>query len=272
MISKLLPTRIGVISSFVSGKRVKPYWVILLALSATACVDGDADFDPVSGTAFETSSATIQVRGLDKASTVCYTTNGADPIWNSGACGSVGTTRVSDPSSAFSVNLSCGADTGEMVQRTLRLNYDWVGGVVKSATALYYLNCATDTTGPVPTDPIDPGDGGNATNNSLGPNEQIVNNEYLESNNAKYRLYLQTDGNVVLRNWETRAALWSTKTHGQGGVRLRFQGDGNLVLRSSSGSALWSSSTAGQGGTRLVLNDDGSLVIYAGTRAVWTAQ
>ena len=49
-----------------------------------------------------------------------------------------------------------------------------------------------------------------------------------------------------------------------------MQGDGNLVLYSSSSAALWASGTSGNSGAYLVLGDDGNLVVdsAAGTTAV----
>jgi hypothetical protein len=51
-----------------------------------------------------------------------------------------------------------------------------------------------------------------------------------------------------------------------------MQGDGNLVVYSSSGSPLWSSGTSGNPGASLVLSDNGNLAVEttSGTSA-WTA-
>lgn len=110
---------------------------------------------------------------------------------------------------------------------------------------------------------------GHASNN-LVPNGQLTSSQYLQSSNSQYRLYLQGDGNVVLRRMSDKKPLWATGTNGKFATRLIFQGDGNLVLRTASGAAVWSSKTAGRGGTLLQLNDDGSLAIYTGTSVVWS--
>ena len=44
-----------------------------------------------------------------------------------------------------------------------------------------------------------------------------------------------------------------------------MQGDGNLVLYSSSASALWASGTSGNPGAYLVLGDDGTLAVDSAT-------
>lgn len=57
-----------------------------------------------------------------------------------------------------------------------------------------------------------------------------------------YRLIMQGDGNLVLYT-STNKALWSTRTAGHPGARLVMQGDGNLVLYSSTNKTLWDSHT-----------------------------
>ena len=115
------------------------------------------------------------------------------------------------------------------------------------------------------------GAGGDAQsgNNWLSVNGELRTNQYIASENGRYRLYLQGDGNIVLRDQQSGAALWSTGTHGKGGTRLVMQSDGNFVLYSSSGSAVWASGTNGTGASRVVINNDGSLAIYSGDNAVW---
>ncbi|MCG8668320.1 MAG: DNRLRE domain-containing protein, partial [Pseudomonadales bacterium] len=128
------------------------------------------------------------------------------------------------------------------------------------------------------------GDGGNNGGNDGGSNgedsangnsamnvgERLYSNEYLVSSNGLYRFYLQSDGNLVLRDWQTRDSLWSSKTHNQNGVRLSLQSDSNLVLYTGTGAPVWASNTVGAGADRLVLNDDGSLALYQGNSVVWS--
>ncbi|MCO7223440.1 cytochrome c peroxidase [Pleionea sp. CnH1-48] len=108
------------------------------------------------------------------------------------------------------------------------------------------------------------------SNNSLQSRQQIVNNEFIESNNGRYRFYLQGDGNLVLRRLSDSAALWSSATHDQGGVRFRLQGDGNMVLRNANGNALWSSKTNGTDATYLMLHNHGNLALHTpANEIVW---
>ena len=107
------------------------------------------------------------------------------------------------------------------------------------------------------------------SSNSLSLNQQLNVNQYLQSRNGKYRLYMQGDGNLVLRDTATFGMLWSSGTSGNGGGCIRFQSDGNLVIRNSAGVPIWSTDTEFDNADRLILNNNGALVIYSGPTAVW---
>ena len=64
----------------------------------------------------------------------------------------------------------------------------------------------------------------------LNSGQKITSNQYLESTNLKYRFYLQSDGNLVLRDWGhvQRSGLQAPRA--KGGTRLTVQSDGNIVL------------------------------------------
>ena len=240
--------------------------VALMASFSVACAPPTDVFNLETGFQFSGNSGTVIVQKLTSTTSVCYTTDGSTPVWSGGSCDGGSTQRIQGPVTAGEIVLACGDDTGPSVLRKVQITYDWEDTIGNVASADYYLNCSDDTGGGGSV-----GGGDTPTSdNSLQADTQLNSNEYLESTNGRYRLYLQTDGNVVLRDWDTREALWSTGTNGQDAVRLKFQGDGNLVLRSSSGSATWSSGTNGSGATRLVLNNDGSLALYDGNTPVWS--
>ena len=44
----------------------------------------------------------------------------------------------------------------------------------------------------------------------------MYENEWLESSLSLYKLYMQTDGNLVARDMNTNSAFWSTGTSGDG--------------------------------------------------------
>lgn len=104
---------------------------------------------------------------------------------------------------------------------------------------------------------------------TLNTNEKLLANQYLQSNNGSYKLYLQGDGNVVLRN-AASAALWASATNGKGGVRLTMQSDGNLVLYTSAGKAVWATGTNGKGANRATLQDSGNFALLTASNvSVW---
>lgn len=101
--------------------------------------------------------------------------------------------------------------------------------------------------------------------------EWIRNTTVLVSPNRKYKLYFQSDGNLVLSKYNTVQYWWSN-TYNKNASQLKFQADGNLVIYNRSNQALWSSSTYGKGVKRMVLQNDGNLVIYsAGNKAEWAS-
>ena len=105
---------------------------------------------------------------------------------------------------------------------------------------------------------------------ALNVGEQLGANEYLQSNNGSYRLYMQGDGNLVLRN-AASDALWTSRTNGKGAVRLNMKGDGNLVMYTSASQTVWATGTNGKGATRAFLRNDGNFVLYTSSNvAVWS--
>lgn len=102
---------------------------------------------------------------------------------------------------------------------------------------------------------------------SLDVDEKLEADDYLRSPNQRFRLYMQKDGNLVVRDGEQ--ALWESRTAGAGSFAY-LQKDGNFVVRSASGKALWTSRTSGTG-VRLTLRDDGDVVIRSGSgKALWS--
>lgn len=91
--------------------------------------------------------------------------------------------------------------------------------------------------------------------------------ESLKSSNGKYRLTMQTDGNLVVYCGDN--ALWSSGTYGSTVMEgLKFQSDQNLVLYGPE--AIWASVTDNSGGSRLTMQDDGNLVLYTtDNTSVW---
>ncbi len=98
--------------------------------------------------------------------------------------------------------------------------------------------------------------------------QQLNLNDKLISPNGENKLYLQGDGNLVLRDKDAKA-IWSTGTHGKGATHCILQSDGNLVIYSASG-ALWASGTHGTGVDRLTIKDYGVIKLETADGAdVW---
>lgn len=105
-------------------------------------------------------------------------------------------------------------------------------------------------------------------NRSLWPRYQLYKNQSLETADKKYRLTLQSDGNLVL--YSATKALWSTRTNGKDSHYAVMQTDGNFVLYDTLGRALWNSRTPRNPGSSLQLQFDGNLVIYSKQgKAIW---
>lgn len=111
-----------------------------------------------------------------------------------------------------------------------------------------------------------------ATGDTLYGNQTITAGNQMTSQNGGIKLKMQTDGNLVLRNWQD-TIIWSTNTAGSGGTVFVLQAaDGNMVIYTSAtnGTAVWSANTFDKGGTKLIVQNDGNLVLYTSTGTpVW---
>jgi hypothetical protein len=93
-------------------------------------------------------------------------------------------------------------------------------------------------------------------------------NVILRSQNGRYTLIYQGDGNLCLYKGTT--AIWNTMTNGKSSTKCSFQTDGNLVVYNGS-TPVWNTMTNGKGGSYISLQDDGNLCIYTKDNiAIWT--
>lgn len=100
---------------------------------------------------------------------------------------------------------------------------------------------------------------------------QLLQGQSMRSIDSRFRLTLQTDGNLVLYDNLNRA-LWHSNTHGRPYItRCLMQTDGNLVLYDNAFVPYWASNTHMYPGAYLRLQDDGNLVIYQGSAARWAS-
>lgn len=108
-----------------------------------------------------------------------------------------------------------------------------------------------------------------AAEDRLYPGDTLRAEDHLRSENHRYRLVLQRDGNLVLYDGR-RQPLWASNTNGQRVEKCIMQQDGNLVLYLRNGQPVWSSNTAGRPGSYLLIQNDGNMVIYQ-PQAVWAS-
>ena len=93
----------------------------------------------------------------------------------------------------------------------------------------------------------------------------------LTSLNGQYRLYQQSDGNLV--EYGNGGVPFNTRTYGRPGASTVMQADGNLVTYAADGTTpLFNTYTSGNPGAQVVLQSDGNLVVYAPDgRALWAS-
>jgi hypothetical protein len=98
--------------------------------------------------------------------------------------------------------------------------------------------------------------------------DQLAPNEYLESPDGNYALFVEPSGLLTL--YGPTGAYW-IRDDTENAVTVVMQGDGNLVAYDAGGTALWSSGTYAPGAL-LAMQDDGNLVIYrANGTAAWSS-
>lgn len=95
-------------------------------------------------------------------------------------------------------------------------------------------------------------------------------NEAIYSADGRFRLVLQSDGNLVL--YGPSGALWASNTNGSDASVVFFQPDGNVVLYNSSGVGRWGTNSGTHFCANLTIQNDGNLTITAaGGSVVWAS-
>ncbi|MEJ2851885.1 MULTISPECIES: hypothetical protein [unclassified Saccharothrix] len=91
--------------------------------------------------------------------------------------------------------------------------------------------------------------------------EKLTAGQYRTSRDGRFRLVMQSDGNLVLYT-ATGEALWHTHTNGSGATHAVLQHDGNFVLYTADGVAKWHTNTWNTTCDRLVVQNDSNVVLY----------
>lgn len=104
---------------------------------------------------------------------------------------------------------------------------------------------------------------------TLYPGEWLEMQQELDSENGRYALAYQPDGNLVLYRDDGKP-LWSSKTSGTSAGAAAMQEDGNFVIYNADGVPVWASNTGGYPGATVSMQSDGNVVIYTSSGApIW---
>jgi len=95
-------------------------------------------------------------------------------------------------------------------------------------------------------------------------------NDSIFSENRRFHMIMQSDGNLVL--YGPNGAVWNSATM-TGGSYAVMKATGTLIVKSPSERVLWSSRTHVKGGAKFLLQNDGNFVIYSlGGTAIWSTK
>lgn len=95
----------------------------------------------------------------------------------------------------------------------------------------------------------------------LNPNDDLAVIGSITSQDGRFTLIMQGDGNLVLYGPGGRYR-WDTGTNGRTVSQAIMQGDGNFVMYGLGGVYIWDTGTNGHLGAYLIVQDDGNVVIY----------
>ncbi|GAB3849591.1 alpha-L-rhamnosidase C-terminal domain-containing protein [Dactylosporangium cerinum] len=112
--------------------------------------------------------------------------------------------------------------------------------------------------------------------NQLQAGQRLTAGQSLTSTNGRFRLSMQTDGNLVI--YDGASPIWATGTWNlpadRRPTRVDMQADGNLVLYNDANQAAWASGSWGSGRVNpfVEMQNDGNLVIYHnGRNPLWAS-
>jgi len=113
------------------------------------------------------------------------------------------------------------------------------------------------------------------TTDTLTVDQVLMNDEFIQSENKKYKAVMQGDGNFVWKGPGEHLVRWHAGTNNIVGVlpyRLVLHGDNNLVIYDKTSKVIWQTHTDKKGisPARLAAQDDGNLVLYdANKNVLW---
>lgn len=108
---------------------------------------------------------------------------------------------------------------------------------------------------------------------TLYSGQALTPGQRLTSQDGRFNLILQTDGNLVMYDPHNRA-IWASNSSGHPNTsEAIMQADGNLVLYENGSNAYWATQTAGDASQpSLVMQSDGNLVMYSTGASYWSSK
>jgi GH25 family lysozyme M1 (1,4-beta-N-acetylmuramidase) len=100
---------------------------------------------------------------------------------------------------------------------------------------------------------------GRPASDSLAPVARLYAGQWIVSRDAKTKLLLRSDGNLVLSRGSR--TTWTSGTAGNRGAHATLQAGGDFVLFNAAGRTIWHSGTAGKKTRKLAAQDNGDLVM-----------
>ncbi|KAG7340191.1 glucose/sorbosone dehydrogenase [Nitzschia inconspicua] len=149
----------------------------------------------------------------------------------------------------------------------------WTGGPSSVPPAQVPSPSLTQNPTPRPTIGVLQPSGDDVYTAVLNPNQSLPRNQFVSSQSGVYETGLDSRGDLVVRNKASSTVLWSlsqTIARNVPGDRIFMQDDGNLVIRDTNRRAVWDSKTYSNSGARFAINNRGTIaVIYSNQQELW---
>lgn len=102
---------------------------------------------------------------------------------------------------------------------------------------------------------------------------RLCNNEYVISPDGRFKLEMQSDGNITLKTGDAfNEMLWQSGTSNS--YIMNVQTDGNVVGYARTGSPMWATGTNGWSNARMLVETNGNVTVWSsdGTRLLWESR
>jgi hypothetical protein len=111
---------------------------------------------------------------------------------------------------------------------------------------------------------------GPAFTGTMPPGSYLWPGQYMLSNDGRFKLVYQMDGNLVLY-WGT-SAMWSSGSAGTVPGSMTFNSGGTIYVSDAAGTTRYGSGSYPGAGSRLDMQNDGNLVVYrANGTSAWAS-